>query len=95
MPGIEKVSIALPSELLAVAKAAVESGEYASTSEVVREALREWNLRKPLRQAEIERLRKAWQEGLDSGPMAPLDMDEVKRKLHARLQAFKAQRGEE
>lgn len=90
MPGIEKVSIALPSELLAVAKAAVESGEYASTSEVVREALREWNLRKPLRQAEIERLRKAWQEGLDSGPAQPLDFDEIKRRGRERLAAYRA-----
>ena len=89
MPGIEKVSIALPSELLAVAKAAVESGEYASTSEVVREALREWHLRKPLRLAEVERLRKAWQEGLDSGPARPIDFDDVKRRGRERLAALR------
>ena len=67
MGKIEKVSVALSSELLGLAKETVASGAYASTSEVIREALREWNLRKPLREAEIEQLRKAWQEGLASG----------------------------
>lgn len=95
MPGIGKVSIALTPELLAIAKEAVESGEYASTSEVVREALREWSLRKPLRQAEIERLRKAWQEGIESGPSKPLDFDEIKRKGRERLAAFKARQDAE
>ena len=57
MAAVEKVSIALSPEMVAMLKGAVASGEYASASEVVREALREWNLRKPLREAEIERLR--------------------------------------
>lgn len=85
MPGIEKVSVALSSELIEVVKGAVASGEYASASEVVREALREWHLRKPLRQAEVERLRKAWQEGSESGPLRPVDFDEIKRQGREKL----------
>ena len=46
MSSIEKVSIALPSDMLAMVKQAVEGGDYASSSEVVREALREWKDRK-------------------------------------------------
>src|SRR5437773_3362987 len=46
MPAIEKVSIALPSDMLAMVKQAVEGGDYASSSEVVREALREWKARR-------------------------------------------------
>ena len=46
MPSIEKVSIALPSDMLAMVKQAVEGGDYASSSEVVREALREWKARR-------------------------------------------------
>ncbi|MDI6026373.1 type II toxin-antitoxin system ParD family antitoxin [Corticibacterium sp. UT-5YL-CI-8] len=80
MSNVEKVSIALSSELLGTIKDAVASGQYASASEVVREALREWNLRQPLRQAEIERLRKAWSEGLDSGAPESIDFDDVKRR---------------
>src|SRR2546429_6129054 len=46
MSSIEKVSIALPSDMLAMVKRAVEGGDYASSSEVVREALREWKARR-------------------------------------------------
>jgi antitoxin ParD1/3/4 len=38
MTKIEKVSVALSTELLETVKEAVASGEYASASEVVREA---------------------------------------------------------
>jgi antitoxin ParD1/3/4 len=81
MAAVEKVSIALSPEMVAMLKGAVASGEYASASEVVREALREWNLRK----AEIERLRKAWREGVESGPSRPLDFQEIKRRGRERL----------
>lgn len=85
MAAVEKVSIALSPEMVAMLKGAVASGEYASASEVVREALREWNLRKPLREAEIERLRKAWREGVESGPSRSLDFQEIKRRGRERL----------
>jgi formyltetrahydrofolate-dependent phosphoribosylglycinamide formyltransferase len=89
MGKIEKVSVALSSELLGAAKEAVASGAYASTSEVIREALREWNLRKPLREAEIERLRKAWQEGIESGEPRPFDPEDTKRRARERFEAAK------
>ncbi len=92
MSGIEKVSVALTSELHEAVKKAVASGEYASASEVVREALREWNQRKPLREAEIERLRSAWQEGLASGAPEPLDMDDIRRKAEKKLEMLQSQR---
>lgn len=85
MGKIEKVSIALPAEMLETVKDAVSSGQYASTSEVVREALREWELRQGLRRAEIERLRKAWEEGLASGPPVEIDFEDIKRRGRERL----------
>lgn len=86
MPTVEKVSVALSSELLEMVKDAVASGEYASASEVIREALRDWRLRQPLRQAEVERLRKAWAEGLDSGQPQPFDINEIKRRARSRFE---------
>jgi predicted nucleotidyltransferase len=47
MSTVEKVSLALSNDLLKVVRRAVASGEYASSSEVVREALREWRARRP------------------------------------------------
>jgi antitoxin ParD1/3/4 len=43
MGKLERVTVTLPEEMVAKLRAAVDSGEYATTSEVVREALREWN----------------------------------------------------
>ncbi len=39
---VQKISIALPKEMVADIRYAVDSGQYASASEVVREAVREW-----------------------------------------------------
>jgi antitoxin ParD1/3/4 len=39
---VEKLSIALTPEMAAAVRQAVASGEYASASEVIREALRLW-----------------------------------------------------
>jgi predicted nucleotidyltransferase len=46
VPTVEKVSIALSSDMLRMVKEAVAGGFYASSSEVVREALREWKQRR-------------------------------------------------
>jgi len=51
------MSVALTSEQVAALKAAVEAGEYATTSEIVREAIRDWRLKRELRQEKINRLR--------------------------------------
>jgi antitoxin ParD1/3/4 len=59
-----KLSIALTEELARDVDAAVATGDYSTTSEVIRDALRLW---KREREAHIERLRRLWEEGLASG----------------------------
>src|ERR1035441_9980941 len=49
MPTIEKLSIALPSEMAAIVRNAVDQGEYSSNSEVIRDALRDWTHKRNLR----------------------------------------------
>ena len=39
MPDVQKISIALTAEQIGALKAAVETGEYATTSEIVREEI--------------------------------------------------------
>lgn len=85
MSDIQKISVALTKQQIQAIKDVVASGEYASTSEVVRDALRGWQLREPLRKAEVERLRKAWAEGLASGPARELDLEDIKRRGRQRL----------
>ncbi len=65
---IQKVSVALTGEQLAALKAAVEAGEYATTSEIVREALRDWRYKRELRQEDVKRLRRPWDEGKAKRP---------------------------
>jgi antitoxin ParD1/3/4 len=79
MASVEKLSISLTRELTASVREAVLTGDYASESEVIREALRQWKGRREAREASIERLRHAWEEGLASGP--ELDGDEVLAEL--------------
>ena len=67
MSNIEKLSIALTAELAEAVRQAVQCGEYASTSEVIREALREWTRARDERTASIAYYRRLWEEGLASG----------------------------
>lgn len=58
-------------------KRMVASGRYASASEVMRDGLRLMEERERVQDAKMEALRHALQEGLDSGPAAPLDMSAI------------------
>jgi antitoxin ParD1/3/4 len=85
MANIEKVSVALTGEQVSALKAAVEAGEYATTSEIVREAVRDWQLKRELRQEDIKRLRRMWDAGIASGPAGELDMKKLRREARERL----------
>lgn len=67
MSKVEKHSVALTPELGHAVRDAVATGDYASTSEVIRDALREWTARRELRAAKLADLRAAVQAGIDSG----------------------------
>lgn len=81
----EQLSVAVPAEMLKSVNDAVASGEYASASAVVQEALRDWENRK----ADTERLRLAWQEGIASSPTELVDFDALKLRGRARLAGLK------
>ena len=85
MSHVSKISVALTAELTALVEEAVESGEYASSSEVIREALREWKHRRFSIDGERERLRRLWAEGLASGPGRLEDMAAIKAEARRRL----------
>jgi antitoxin ParD1/3/4 len=85
MPDIQKVSIALTGEQVAALKGAVETGEYATTSEAIREALREWQWKRELRGDDLNRLREQWRAGKASGPAVPIDFDETRQQARRRL----------
>ena len=77
--------MALTPDMVAIVRQAVESGDYASASEVIRDALRDWKLKRAVDQELTSELRRLWQEGIASGPAEPLDMAAIKREARARL----------
>lgn len=86
MPSIEKISVALPPEMVSMVREAVEAGEYSSSSEVVREALRDWSHKRTLREKGLEELRRVWRQALeDNSPgVSPHDVFErLERKVQA------------
>ena len=75
---VEKITVALTKEIADNVRAAVKAGDYASTSEVVREALRDWQLKRASQREQIEHLRRLWEVGLKSGQAGPFDIAEIK-----------------
>lgn len=80
MPTIEKLSIALPAEMAALVRRAVDVGEYSSNSEVIREALRDWTYKRNLREQGLSDLRKRWLEAV-ADDSEGLDLDVVFDRL--------------
>lgn len=86
MSNVTKISVALTPEMNALVQQAVAAGDYATTSEVIREALREWKLRRSLRQHATAELKQLWDEGLQSGPGHFSDMSAaIKHEARRRL----------
>ncbi|MFS3137195.1 type II toxin-antitoxin system ParD family antitoxin [Gluconacetobacter sacchari] len=73
MSTIERMTITVPSEMAAILRQSVDGGEYASTSEVVREALREWMRRRDTDRRDLDTLREAIRLGDESGSSVPAE----------------------
>ncbi len=67
----KNTSISLGAPFIEFARRKVESGEFGSTSEVVREAMRQYMHE----DAQAEALRSMIQKSLESGPARPFDWD--------------------
>ena len=73
MAAVERLSITLPAEMAATLRRTVDGGQYASTSEIIREALREWARKRDDDRRDLDALREAVRLGDDSGPGIPAD----------------------
>ena len=84
MSTVEKLSIALTPEMAKEVRTAVDSGEYASSSEVIRDALRDWRQKRSLQAQEINELRGLWQAGIKSGEGQYKSIEEIKQVARKR-----------
>ncbi len=76
---IKNTSVALGEPFIQFARRKVESGEFATASEVVREAMRRYIAYDD----RVEALRREIQKGIDSGPARPFDWDEFITEMKA------------
>ena len=89
MADAETLTVTLPADLAALVRGAVEGGQYGSSSEVVGQALRDWQAKRAAQQAALEALRAEIAVGLAdeaAGRLVPFDIDriiEMGRKLSA------------
>lgn len=86
MGKIEKTTISLPSEMLAEIKAAVEAGDYANTSEAVRDAVRQWQRSRAVIVMNDEELRRMVEDARESGE--PVDGEPALASLRAKYEAM-------
>ncbi|MBB4007248.1 ribbon-helix-helix domain-containing protein [Allorhizobium taibaishanense] len=89
MANVEKISVSMTPQQADLVRAAVDSGAYASGSEVVREAMRDWAAKWEIRKDDIDRLRKLWDEGKASGEPVGVDFDELRNEARQQLNAAK------
>ena len=92
MAEFDRLSVLLPPELAQAVRDAVDGERYAVESDVVIDALQDWQVRQGLRAAKLQRLRELVEEGLASGsePMADDEFEQIKREGRRILAARKA-----
>lgn len=73
MANLERLTITMSADMAATLRATVEGGEYASTSEIIREAVREWTRARDQDRLALEELRAAIRAGDESGEGIPAE----------------------
>lgn len=77
------MTIDLGDELREFVESLVESGDYRTQSEVVRDSLR--LLREKQAESKLENLKKLIQQGLDSGVAEDWNIDDFLKRMRARI----------
>ena len=83
MSDIERFTVALTAEMAKAVRGAVKAGDYASSSEIVREALRDWRAKREAQSLALGDLRSVIAEGLRDiaeGRVSDFDAGEIKRR---------------
>jgi antitoxin ParD1/3/4 len=89
MSALERITITLTAEMAQSVRTAVQAGEYASSSELIREALRDWRHKRALQEQELQELRVKVQQGMDdikAGRVQDFDPERIIREGERQLQ---------
>ncbi len=88
MSSFERITITLTSEIADTVRQAVKGGDYASSSEIIREALRDWKKKRLLQEHTFMELRADIQRGLadvKAGRVKKFNADRIIKKGKKRL----------
>ena len=86
MSAAEKISITLTPEMNRVIKQRVDAGDFASSSELIREALRLWQRREEEHREKLAAIREKLQKSIDD-PRPSVPLDSVFERLRQRHEA--------
>ena len=86
MPAAEKISITLTPEMNRVIKQRVDAGDFASSSELIREALRLWQRREEEHREKLASIREKLQSSIDD-PRPSVPLEGVFERLRQRHEA--------
>lgn len=95
MGEIERLTITLPADMAGMVKGAVKGGDYASTSEVIREALRDWRVKRELQIHRLAQLKAEIDRGMldvTEGRLTDFDAESI-LLLGRKLSAERAKSG--
>ena len=85
MADVQKISVALTKDQMADLQTAVASGAYASTDEIVHDAITAGRLGHALHDDDVQRLRDLWDAGKGSGTTRPFDIERTIAAARSRL----------
>lgn len=87
---IERMTVTVTPEMASAMQAALAEGAYASSSEIVREALRDWQHKRKLRESELKSLRSeiaAADADVAAGRVGAFDAEKIIKKGQGRLKS--------
>lgn len=80
MSNVERLTITLTADMAHAVRGVVDSGSYASASEVIREALRDWQHKRQMQARQLLDLQADVRAGLDdiaAGRVSDFDAEEI------------------
>lgn len=82
MQRVDKISVTMPPDMMRAVRESVESGEYASTNDAVRDAVRVWQRERARRATHLDAIKDRVQRSI-SDPRPDVSDDEFDARLQA------------
>jgi antitoxin ParD1/3/4 len=93
MQNAEKISITMTPQMMELIRSCVEAGEYASTSEVLRDAMRVWQRERVERAEHLESIKARIKKSVDD-PRPDLSSEELREQLEIMFAKAREKRAE-